>query len=129
MKFSALTPLLNVVDVAASLAWYRHLGFQERVRVEQDGVLAWAQASNDDHDLMFSRSATSAPPSRFDRPSHADVVLCLTVDDAHAAQARIAAAGLAPGPMARQSYGVDGFLLRDPDGYEIAVVSRPLQLA
>lgn len=128
MRIRSLTPLLNVADVAASLAWYGHLGFAEMQRLERAGVLAWALAGNGPHRLMLGRSATGTARRRA-RPSGTDMVLCLAVDDVHAARAALAAAGLAPGPVERRPHGADECRLRDPDGHEIGLTSAPLQVA
>lgn len=129
MRATALTPLLNVADVAVSLAWYRHLGFQELVRFEHDGRLTWAKAGSGALRLMLNRSDRVSAADRRARPGSGDAVLYLTVDDAPAAHAELVAAGLAPGPVERQSHGGDAFLLRDPDGHEIAVTGELTRLA
>lgn len=130
MRTRALTPLLNVADVAASLAWYSHLGFEEMQRRERHGMLAWALAGNGQLRLMLNRQAPTGTGERIARPPpRGGIVLHLAVDDARAARATLAAAGLAPGPVERQPHGADVFSLRDPDGHELAVTSEPMQLA
>ena len=124
MRADTMMPLLNVADVAASLAWYAHLGLQELQRRERDGVPQWALLGLGPHRLMLSRSDRPAPGKR-----RGGMVLYLGVADAHAAHRALSAAGLSPGPVERQRYGVDEFGLRDPDGYELAVTGEPVQLA
>lgn len=129
MRIERQTPLLNVADVATSLTWYRHLGFQEMRRFESDGALVWALAGNGPHHLMLNQSDRIAATERRARPHYGDVVLYVAVESAADAHAVLTAAGFAPGPVERQAYGVDEFVLRDPDGYEVAVTSEPMQIA
>lgn len=129
MRIETVTPLLNVANVARSLAWYGQLGFEEMQRFESDGALVWALAGNGPHRLMLNRSDRIAAAERRARPHYGDVVLYLAVASAHAAHGRLEAAGLAPGPVRRMPYQVDEFALRDPDGYEIAVTSALVQIA
>jgi uncharacterized glyoxalase superfamily protein PhnB len=126
MRTRALTPLLNVADVAASLAWYHHLGFQEMRRLERDGQPVWALAGSGALRLMLNRRGPGAAAAQAPR---GDVVLYLAVDDAHAAQRTLAEAGLAPGPVQRQAHGIDAFMLRDPDGHALALASEHVQVA
>ncbi|MEQ9639732.1 MAG: VOC family protein [Alphaproteobacteria bacterium] len=129
IEIDTVTPLLNVADVGRSLGWYAHLGFQEVRRFESDGALIWALAVNGPHRLMLNRSTTISAEERQARPHYGDVVLYFAVASAHDAHAALAAAGLKPGPVERQDYGVDEFVLRDPDGYEVAVTSELMQIA
>ena len=117
-----LVPLLNVADVARSLAFYiGHLGFTESNRYEDDGTPIWAALDYGDSSLMLNRPDHTLCDGRAARPSYGDVVLYMMVEDAAALHESLRAAGLAPGPLTREDYGMLEFLVRDPDGYEIAV--------
>lgn len=129
LEIETVTPLLNVADVARSLRWYAHLGFEEMQRFESDGALVWALAGNGRHRLMLNQSERIAEADRRARPHYGDVVLYFGVASAHAVHAALIEAGLAPGAVERQAYGVDEFTLRDPDGYEVAVTSQLIQIA
>lgn len=124
MTVSTLMPLLNVEDVPRSLTFYREaLGFEVIQEAEIDGVTIWACIGSGEAKLMLNQPDSADSGARAARPSYSDVVLYLTVEDAHERHGALAARGLAIGPVERQAYGVDEFLLRDPDGYELAICS------
>ena len=117
-----LVPLLNVADVARSLAFYtERLGFTLAQSYEDEGTPIWAALEFGEASLMLNRPDHALCDGREARPSYGDVVLYLTVDDAAALHESLRAAGLEPGPLTREDYGMLEFLVRDPDGYEIAI--------
>lgn len=119
----AITPLLNVEDVARSAQFYRDVfGFEVVDSWKDDGRIRWARLVRDTLTLMLNEHGEHSEQRRA-RPGHRDVVLYVTVDDADALHVRLAAAGLEPGEVRAESYGVRQFALRDPDGYELAITS------
>lgn len=117
---SELTPLLNVADVAASVAFYeRALGAKVESQWAADGRTRWARIGFDGGKLMLNEPDGAASGERAGRPEFSDVVLYVMCDDAPARRERLAAAGLAVGALEPQEYGNDEFALRDPDGYAI----------
>jgi hypothetical protein len=110
----SLVPLAYVVDVGRSIAFYAKLGFEVGNTFVADGDTApsWAALEYRDARIMLSRA--SGP---VDAGVQA-VLFYLYFDDIHAEHARLAAAGLSPGPMAYPFYCPKGeFKLFDPDGY------------
>jgi uncharacterized glyoxalase superfamily protein PhnB len=72
---------------------------------------------------MLNRHSRIDAAARHARPHYGDLVLYLRVASAHAMRDRLIAAGVAVSPVGRQAYGVDECYVRDPDGYELAIVS------
>ena len=120
-----LTPLLNVADVAQSVAFYRDLGFEVTGRFEDAGELVWVSLAAGEARLMLNRKDRITSEQRLARPHYGDLVLYLDVPSAHQMHAELSARGVTVGPVERQAYGVDEFCLRDPDGYELAIMSAP----
>ena len=120
---STLTPLLNVSDVAKSVAFYRELGFEVTARSEDAGGLVWVSLAAGEARLMLNRQNRISSEQRSARPHYGDLVLYLDVPSAHQMHAELSAKGVTVGPVERQPYGVDEFGLRDPDGYELAIMS------
>ena len=117
------TPLLNVADVARSIAFYEALGFAVTDRFDQDGQAIWAHLSLGEARLMLNQQTRIDAASRRERPSYGDLVLYVYVESCAAARDALIATGWDVGPVERQDYGLDECLLRDPDGYEIALAS------
>lgn len=120
---STVTPLLNVADVAASVPFYERLGFTVEQRFEPEGMLHWARLRSGDGGLMLNRQTKIGVDARRARPHYGDLVLYLRVASAHAMRDRLIAAGIEVSEVERQAYGVDECYVRDPDGYELAIVS------
>ena len=119
-----ITPLLNVADVAASVAFYRRLGLEPAERFEDDGVLIWAMLKSGASGLMLNRQDRIHAASRRARPHYGDAVFYIEVPSAATMHAALVADGIAATPVERQTYGLDEFYVRDPDGYELAIASR-----
>lgn len=115
-----LIALLNVEDVARSIAFYqRALGAKVESRWESEGRPRWARIAFPGGKLMLNQPDGADSDARRDRAEFGDAMLYLMCDDAPARRAALRAAGLAPGPLAREAYGNDEFALRDPDGYAL----------
>ncbi|HVY03696.1 MAG TPA: VOC family protein [Caulobacterales bacterium] len=127
MQASRLTPLLNVSNCSASIAFYAELGFKTETTWENAGVLRFAQLRCGDIQLMLNQ------PSGHDlAPRNADPyggqILFFNVPSVHALYDELRAKGLSPREPTSESYGVDEMHLADPDGYWLAF-SSPLNLA
>lgn len=118
-----ITPLLNVADVAASVAFYRRLGLEPAERFEDDGVLIWVMLKAGASGLMLNRQDRIHAASRRARPHYGDAVLYVKVTSAATMREALVADGVAATPVERQAYGLDEFYVRDPDGYELAITS------
>jgi uncharacterized glyoxalase superfamily protein PhnB len=119
----AIIAELTVADVAASIYWYRELGFQvelEGLR-DEDG-LQWASLEHGGRTVWLLR-ADKSPYSAEHPPRTA---LYLQVADLDALYERLRVRGIATlGPPVSQWYGLREFALLDPDGFRW-VINQPL---
>jgi uncharacterized glyoxalase superfamily protein PhnB len=130
MEIEALVPLLNVEDAERSIAFYTaQLGFQVAQRYTAEGSTAWAMLQHGTVKLMINRPDRADSAGRRRRASSSDAVLYLYVASARDSHAALRAAGVAVSEVALKPYGMEEFRLRDPDGYEIAVVSPAVRIA
>jgi len=130
MEIEALVPLLNVEDAERSIAFYtRHLGFQVAQRYTAEGATAWAMLQHGTVKLMINRPDRADSTSRRQRPGYRDAVLHLYVASARECRAALRAAGVVTSEVTLEPYGMEECRLRDPDGYEIAVVSPAVRIA
>jgi len=130
MEIEALVPLLNVEDAERSIAFYTgHLGFQVAQRYTAKGTTVWAMLRHGAVKLMINRSDRTDSGGRRQRAAYGDAVLCLYVASARDCHAALRAAGVAVSEVTIEPYGVEEFRLRDPDGYEIAIVNPAVRIA
>ena len=117
-RVSALVPLAHVADVAASAAYYARLGFEVCSSFAPPGEEspAWVSLRSGGAQLMLGRASEPVVPSQ------QAVLFYLYCADVAALHARLAEAGLDPGPIATPFYNPKGeFRLVDPDGYVVMV--------
>jgi predicted enzyme related to lactoylglutathione lyase len=114
MDVSSVTAGLPVSDLGRALRWYQHvLGLGEPDLAPADGVVelrvgpVWLQLSQEEQ----------APPSA------AGCVLRFGVADAAAERARLAAMGVAVGPLEHVPGAVHYFDFADPDGNRLSLYS------
>lgn len=109
-KFERLTPMLNVADVAASIAWYVSIGFEVLNTFEEDGAPNWAYLRCGGADIMVNRR---------DLPREASLGgnLYIYVDDVDALWAALEDRVTVSEPLVDQFYGMRDFWIEDPDGY------------
>lgn len=117
-------PLLNVADVARSVAFYRKLGFIPRQTQDDGGTPVWAFLHSGRVGLMLNRQDRISADRRRARPDYGDMVFYFYCEDARRLRAELQAQGVACGELRREPYGLDEFRLRDPDGYELAIGSE-----
>lgn len=128
-KFEAITPLLNVKNVEASLAFYRDaLGFEVVSSWAPDGPIRWAQLENGPVALMLNTSDNASRDDDAERrrsasASFTEVVLYVRVPDADALFEALDEQGFAVSERFDADYGMREFHARDLDGYELAFVS------
>lgn len=130
MTITEMIPLLNVEDADRSIAFYRDaLGFEVAQTFEAEGTTAWAMLTSGGTKLMLNQPDHADSAARRTAASYGDVVLYCYVESARDRHTDLAARGIAVGDVTTEAYGMEEFLLRDPDGYEIAIGSRLTQLA
>lgn len=130
MTIIEMIPLLNVEDADRSIAFYRDaLDFEVVQTFEAAGATVWAMLKSGDIKLMINRPDRADSKSRRDADSYGGVVLYCHVESARDRHADLAARGVSVGDVTTEAYGMEEFLLRDPDGYEIAIGSRLTQIA
>lgn len=115
-----LIPLLNVENVARSIAFYeKALAATVENQWEADGIVRWARIGFDGGKLMLNMPDRAKSEERRERAEFADTVLYLMCENAPARRARLAASGLSVSEISQEEYGNDEFGVRDPDGYAI----------
>ena len=123
MTIKTSRTLLNVADIEKSLLFWRDLlGLREEQRFDGGGRPVFVLLRSGDVQLMLNAHGGD-PSARRARPHYTEAVFYFGVDSVHALAAELRAKGHdAPEPES-QPYGLDEFVLRDPDGYEIAFTS------
>ena len=107
MKMNRLIPMLPVSSVAASIEFYRKLGFD----VEQSNdAWGWAMLRCDECRVMIDQSINRHPDAT--RQS----VLYLYPQDIVAYHSQVRGTGLAVPELEATFYGLTEFRLDDPDG-------------
>jgi hypothetical protein len=113
-----LVPFAHVASVPASVAFYRHLGFEVLNTVTPDGARepVWAWLANGEANLMVGLA--DGPVDR-----HQQAVLFYAyTDDVAGMRERLLAAGVDAGPIRSPFYSPRGeFPVHDPDGYLVVV--------
>jgi uncharacterized glyoxalase superfamily protein PhnB len=121
MVIDALVPLLSVADIGRSIAFYTTaLPFQVAEETAVDGETRWALLRCGPVALMIGQSG---------RPAPGGMLLHLYVGDVRACRDALRAKGIVTTDIRRAPYGVEAFRLRDPDGHELAIASRPVRIA
>ena len=117
-RVAALVPMAYVADVAAAAAFYEKLGFEVRGRFTPPGeeALGWVALRSGAAELMLARASEPVVARQ------QAVLFYVYCEDVAAMRARLADAGLEPGPIATPFYNPQGeFRLVDPDGYVVMV--------
>jgi uncharacterized glyoxalase superfamily protein PhnB len=111
-------PLIHVVDVAATAAWYQNLGFDLVESAEDDGLLTWACMKFGDGEVMFNAGGSAS------RAPRREVDLFLYVHDCDAWFAEVGGqAELIEGPH-DTFYGMREFTMRDLNGFWITFAAH-----
>ena len=69
----SVTPMIHVPDVAATVEWYRKLGFQVVDSNTEDGVLDWAMLSFGECQVMFNAGGRTSTAER----REVDLYVCI----------------------------------------------------
>ena len=120
VKFTNMTPLLNVEDAVRSIEFYRDVfDFEVVGRMEIEGKLRWARIQAGPVRLMINQPDGADSSERRTREKwYGDAILFFDVEDARTAQAELASRGLDVDEPKHEGYGWE-FHLRDPDGYAL----------
>ena len=106
-----VSPMIRVRDVAATVGWYRALGFELVDANEEDGALDWAMLSFGDSSVMFNAGGGAATGDR------REVDLYVHADGIDALHERLRGqVDLVERPH-DTFYGMREFIVRDPDGF------------
>jgi len=108
-KLERLTPMLNVADVAATIAWYVSIGFEAINTYEENGETNWAWLSRDGVNIMINQRAL--PPE-----AATGVNLYIDVDDVDALWADLKDRVTVSEAITDQFYGMRDFWIEDPNG-------------
>ena len=129
MELVGLTPLIQVFDMPASLAFYRDkLGFEvvsasPVVQTPEGRFSHWMWLRSGSVDLMLNTAYDSGErpsvPDAFRMVAHGDTGLYIGCPDLDGAYASLTQAGLKIDPPTMASYGVRQFSLRDPDHFAL----------
>jgi catechol 2,3-dioxygenase-like lactoylglutathione lyase family enzyme len=123
MTIKTSRTLLNVADIEKSLLFWRDLlGFAEEQRFDSGGRPVFVSLRSGDAHVMLNAHGGD-PAARRARPHYTEAVLYFGVDSVHALASELRGKGQDVPEPESQSYGLDEFVLRDPDGYEIAFTS------
>lgn len=135
MKLTGITPILNVTDVRASLAWFRKLGFEAGFSFGDDGQggPTFASVCAGDGEIFLCRDGQGlrgGNPPRFDGDDDTGAtwmsLWVATPAEVDAAHARALAEGLLViWPPTDEPWGVRECRLQHPDGHTFRV-SAPL---
>ena len=124
MSFNRLTPMLNVSNIEASLAFYRDaLGFEVVSPAELVSEWRWATIGAGAVELMLSESGGCSGLEQGTDP-HADeswpTIFYFYPQDLDALHRQATAAGYAPQEIKITCYGMREFSLQDPDGHMLS---------
>ena len=113
-----LVPMAHVKSVPASIAFYRHLGFEveNTFTPPEQKDPTWASLLSDKAQLMVARADEPVIPSQ------QAVLFYSYCDDIPAFREHLIAEGIEAGPIQYPFYAPRGeFRIQDPDGYVIMI--------
>ncbi len=119
MQLQSLIPMLNVVNVEKSIAFYQDaLDFDVLNRYEHDGCLQWAMVKSGETELMLAHCDTSQgiliPATK------EDLVLYFYPDDVEALHTSLQDKGYPVSDLRVTLYSMKECDLIDPDGYQFS---------
>jgi catechol 2,3-dioxygenase-like lactoylglutathione lyase family enzyme len=114
----AFVPMAHVKSVAASIAFYRRLGFEveNTFAPPDEKEPSWANLWSGQAQIMLARADEPFVPGQ------QAVLFYLYCDDVRALREHLVAGGIEAGPIQKPFYAPEGeFRIEDPDGYVIMV--------
>lgn len=118
MQLDNVVPLLSVVEVEKTLAFYQDaLQFEVTDRYEHDGLVRWAGVKSGDTELMFTRCEAAQSVLPFGTKEN--LVLYFYPDDVEALHTALKAQDYTVSDLRVTFYHMKEFEMRDPDGYQL----------
>jgi catechol 2,3-dioxygenase-like lactoylglutathione lyase family enzyme len=122
IKLEGMCPLIEVFDMARSLAFYRGvLGFRVVRSAPPGEECDWCLLGLDGIELMlntqYEKHARPETPDPARSAAHGDTCLFFVCRDLDAAYAHLLGHGVDANPPIVRDYGMRQVSLRDPDGY------------
>ena len=115
-RVDRLVPFVRVVDVEASVAFYRQLGFSLQDEAKYRQRLSWALLRSGDAEIMFEGTHGPSDPDR------QRVSFYLYSHDLAALRHQLVAAGIDAGQIEDGSPGPrEEMRVADPDGYVLMI--------
>ena len=117
-----ITAMLRVPDVRRALEWYVSLGFSERGRYEESGLVYWAMVGLGDAELMLNmgKAVDDPPVALWVYVTHVKPVYdMLKARQLHAAQTAAAHRIEFAQHLYEPPYGGWEFAIRDPNGFTL----------
>jgi glyoxylase I family protein len=124
LNLRGVTPLLEVFDMPASIAFYRdRLGFEVVATSAPGPDFGWALLRLGAADLMlntaYDEGERPAAPEPARVAAHFDVALFFSCPDVDAAYEHLKGKGIAVDPPVVQGYGMKQLYVSDPDGFRL----------
>ncbi len=125
MQIHGLTPLLQVFDIATSIAFYRDvLGFAVvSLSGASEAASDWAMLKRGDSTLMlnaaYERHERPPEPDASRVKAHVDTALFFACDSADSVYAYLRAKGCNVQEPVTTHYGMRQVYMQDPDGFEL----------
>lgn len=115
MTVQSLTPMLSVIDLARTIAFYRDaLDFEVVGDFEPGGKMVWCCLEREGVRIMFNE-IPDAWVEASDREARKFQIYYFKLDDAVALHAEVSARGFACTPLRVTIYNTKEFEMRDPD--------------
>lgn len=112
---AAVVPMLRVLDVSATVAWYQSIGFTVvdtwQEEAQDGGEMTWAELSFGRGSVMFSTGGRANIAER------REVDLYVYVDDVAEVAERLAGRVAVVEPLHDTFYGMREFVVRDINGF------------
>jgi uncharacterized glyoxalase superfamily protein PhnB len=105
-----VTPLIRVVDITATLSWYKEFGFSVVSTNDCDGVIDWASLSFGETRVMFNVGGVSSTERR-------EVDLYVHTENVQGLYDRVKDSVEIVEGVHETFYGMREFIARDPSGF------------
>ncbi|MCC7491227.1 MAG: hypothetical protein IT204_02720 [Fimbriimonadaceae bacterium] len=121
----SLVPIVSVVDVLATAAFYERMGFVKKNHLEHEGQVTWAFLQHGEVSLMLGlghdHDETGADIPLDHSHGHREVILYFYTSQLEQVRETWLAAGVECSAIEVQPYEMREFSVVDPDGYLVLV--------